>query len=146
MPARTVNRLITHEFAKQGRYWHRVIRPRHFNRGAFQRYSSYKKRRRSTSRRKQRTKGHQKPLVKSGRTYAETNNHRIQATRNGVTIFYSSAKTLNFKPRGSEINMRQEFEEVSGSEVQTMTRNMSNSISRKLETAARRGGAIRIRS
>ena len=145
MKASQVNRLLTHEFAKIGRWWHRVARPRHFNRGAFQRYG-YTPRKRGYIRRKKRKVGHARPLFLSGETWRNTAHHNVRATRKSVTVTYPTARTLNYKSRGSQVNMRKEFETISASEEQHMTDLMFNSLERKLETAARNNGHLALRS
>lgn len=143
--ASQINALLAHEYAKIGRYWHRVVRPRHFGRGAFQRYG-YAPRRKGYIKRKKRLVGHARPLVLSGETEAASSQHRVMATRKGVTITYRGLRKLNFKPRNSEVNMRKEFETVSDTEFRQMSDIMSRSIDKKLQTAARNGGRLTIRS
>ncbi len=143
--ASQVNRLLRFEFAKIGRWWHRVARPRHFNRGAFQRYG-YTPRKGGYNRRKRRKFGHTKPLVLTGETFRLSNTHQVRATAKGVTVAYNSLRKLNFKARGSKVNMRAEFETISPSEEKHMTELMVNSIERKLRTAARNGGSLVLRS
>lgn len=143
--ASTVNRLLISEFAKLGRFWHRVIRQRHFKRGAFLRYG-YTARSKTYVRIKKKRVRHSDPLRLSDETRRASEQHRVLATRKGVSVTYSSVRKLNFRPRGSKVNMRKEFETVSRKEEIDMGNRMARSTDRKLQTAARNGGRYYVRS
>jgi len=143
----TINRLLRFEFAKIGRWWHRVARPRHFNMGAYQRYGAvYRRRAKGYSRWKRRRFGHSRPLFLTGDTFRASSGHNIKATRNGVTVTYPGLRGLNRRPRGSKINKVAEFQYISNQENQHMATLVANSIDRKMQTAAANGGRLTLRN
>ena len=133
MTSGQMNALIKSQFAKVGRWWHRVARPRHFERGAFQRYG-YRRRSRNYNRFKKRKVSHLKPLVLSGETRQNSNTHRVEASHKGVTIVYPAVRKLNFRPKKGKINMRKEFETINNRELNHMTDLVERGIIRKIRT------------
>lgn len=95
------NKIVRKAWTAVGRYWHQNFRKKHFTKEGARVYG-YAKRSDAYTRRKQREKGHQLPLVWSGRSRGQTKvaNVKARATRkkSGVRVSMN-APTLNLGGR-----------------------------------------------
>ena len=110
------------------RFWHRRYQPEHFTESATKRYK-YRSRTEKYMRRKARIKGHQRPLVWSGRTMLlVASTLRVTGTSKRATGSMS-APALNWKP---ELRMREELITTVRSERETMAQRHVRQITRQL--------------
>lgn len=136
------NVMLKRAFENAGNFWHRNYRERHFERGAFQRYR-YTPRSRRYNLRKKKHLGHQLPLVFSGTTRDRTMSHHVKAKKNEARVVMP-ANALNFKPRHSNINMRDEFTQINEQEHGILSKRMNDELLKRLQTY-QKTGRIRIR-
>jgi len=124
-----LNSILRKGFHLMGVYWHRFFRGKHFTEAGGRQYR-YKKRRPSYVARKRRLQKHNDPLVWSGRSRMLSRVRRVRATATGgirsgqrlrgrvrVTM---PVRTLNLRPKGGRINLRDELTRVSAPEARRL--------------------------
>ncbi len=117
---RAINDCLKASYQHIAEYWHREFRPKHFTRGAFQRYPGvYKARTKKYRRHKLKTKGHSLPMVYSGETRTLSRIRNIKATATGVKIILRMP-ILNTSRKGGKVNMREEMTAVNARERATL--------------------------
>jgi hypothetical protein len=130
-------------FGMLGRWWHRMLRPKHFTqRGAMEyRYVPRKGQRqapgtkgfrRSYTGTKLRRFGHTLPLVWSGASKRKSRAGRILATSKDVRVSMN-VPTLNLKPKGGRINLRREMTVMSRAERMRVGRIADTAIQKQLK-------------
>jgi hypothetical protein len=142
---RLLNDIHREGMRQQGVYWRDNFRAKHFTQAGASEYD-YTPRQgdrgrpgphgfnRSYQGGKLRTKGHTRPLVFSGESEQLTRSPTIEATAKRGTARVSvrmRAYKLNFRYRGSPIDMRQEMETVSDPETRQMAGVLSTYLDRK---------------
>lgn len=130
--------MLKAEWITAGETWHERHRPHHFSHEAYARYpDAYIRRKRSYNERKRRKLGHDRPLVKSGEVERESKTvTRMTATINQVHIVMPVRK-LNFKPKGTSINMLNEFRAVNDNEYRQYERSITRGIEHRIATYKR---------
>lgn len=115
-------------------YWHSKLLPRHFTAGAGNRYR-YTPRQEKYQRRKQRAKGHGRPLVWSGRMQRElTGQVRLSGTGKKATATMRAPKYLYYiKARMLETRKVDKVKELT-TVVNKEERDMLKRVDRKLQT------------
>lgn len=130
--------MLKRQWVVVGELWHTKYRPQHFEESALQRYPEYKPRARGYNQRKRKKLHHARPLVKSGRSVQLSEAvSRIAPTINSVTIAMP-IKAINFKPKGSSINMLEEFRAVSPAEDRSFERTIVRGIETELRTFSKK--------
>lgn len=119
---------INREAARlMGEYWHQRFFPKHFtHRGATE--YGYAKRNVHYERRKYKKFGHTYPLTFTGDSKARASHPRIKATakRGEAKVrVLMNAPTLNLRPTGGRINLRQELTTVSQAEANELAGEVS---------------------
>lgn len=128
-------------FLTMGAYWHQHFRKRHFATVAYREYD-YAPRKgdelpfgsrefwRSYVGRKLRKMGHRLPLVYSGASRTLAKIRDVRATSKGGRIMIH-APTLNLRPKGGRINLREEMARISPREWQKMLRVCGRELNRR---------------
>jgi hypothetical protein len=129
VPAKRFHEIRKEVWLAAGELWHERFREKHFTRAGATEYGytprsgeglSGKKFWQSYTGRKQRYKGHQRPLVFTGDTEKQAKRKKIVATSRGTKSslrIYIRAPRLNSRNPHSKINMRDEMTRVSVLEV-----------------------------
>lgn len=112
------NRMLKQELHKLGRFYHANYAKKHYTRAGAREYN-YTPRSRKYNYAKQRLLKHSIPLVFTGRTRELAKSKNVRATRKWVQVTMP-IRAVNFKPRNSRVNMREEVERVSENERKTI--------------------------
>lgn len=119
---RDLNKLLKVGWLSIGRLWHSQMRRKHFTREGARLYR-YARRTDVYERRKRREKGHDLPLVWTGRSRRATRIRDIRATSKGVKVVMRAPALnltrLSAKARGRK-SMREELTTVSRKEVKQL--------------------------
>jgi len=136
------NRLKKAECEELGLYGHREMRPVHCTAAGAREYSytprageSGNARRdfwRSYTGRKQKDRGHRRPLVHSGEALQLSATARIVATSGGVKVRYPQLRKLNLRNPNSKIDMRAEFTAISRGDSDRLLRLFDKRMDRHL--------------
>ena len=126
------NRALKYAWEQTGVYWHEHFREKHFTSAGATEYG-YKPRQgergrqgakgfsRSYTGRKLKKYGHTRPLELTGQSRASTRTRKVTATSKGARVVMR-APALNFKARGSDINMNEEMRTISPAESKVLSR------------------------
>jgi len=126
---RAIRQELRKQFKNIGETWHEKHRRRHFSHFGARLYG-YEPRRRSYNFRKRKRFGHTLPLVFTGVSRKLSQTKRIRVSNSGTperpqlsVHITMPIRVFNFKPRGSNVNMRQEFSTISRDELDLYERN-----------------------
>lgn len=131
-----MNRKIKAAWLVAGTWWHKEMRPKHFTKRGAREYGyvprygepgSGRRFRGSYTGRKLRRFGHTNPLVFTGLSRDLTRVRDVRNTAKGVRVVMN-APTLNRRPRGGRINMRDEMTRISIAERNQLIRLMDRKI------------------
>ncbi len=125
-----LNAILKTGFAKQGEYWHKNFRKRHFSNMAYSEYG-YQKRTSAYNRRKQRAFGHNLPLVFTGQSRDLSQSRNIRATKN-YCLVTMPVRAFNFKRTPQSPDLQKEFRTVSQSEQKILDDRMEKHIVKSL--------------
>lgn len=138
---RELNKVLKDAWEAAGKFWHQWYRPRHFTvrayslYGATARASGYVKRKRKKL-------GHNRPLVFTGVSEDLSRARTVRASFRGVNVSMSMP-TLNFRPKGGRINMREEMAVIADEEMATIERRYDNGLTRELNRLGARPARAR---
>lgn len=128
---RDANIALKKEYEAAIRTWHRKHRPKHFEAIAFRRYR-YTPRSRKYEKWKKKKYGHRLPLVRSGESRLLSQVvTRVSSTPRSAAITMP-VRVFNFKPRGSRINMREEFQTFADVEINEYETQMTAGLDRRI--------------
>ena len=115
---RDLNRIVRNSLRLALQEWRRSILPVHFTAAGARKYG-FRARTRKYRERKQREKGHSRPMVWSGESEERSRRARITTTsRRGFATV--NAPTLNLRPKGGRIDMRDELSRLTQQDERTM--------------------------
>lgn len=121
-PQRVLRQIVKEGLAANGDYWHKNYRRRHFHVRAYT-YYRYTPRKRGYDRYKRKKLGHTHPLVFTGVSRNLSEGKTIRATPDKVDVIMPT-RAFNWKPKGSQVNMRDEFTQISRDEEQELDRRL----------------------
>ena len=113
-------------------FWHKKIRPKHFERRAVTEYG-YTPRTASYERGKQKGLGHRRPLVYSGESEKATKRNYIKASGRSASI-HMDAGNLGWNPGGGKISMRDELIATTDEDEMEMGRTFIQSVSSQMRS------------
>ncbi len=147
-----LNKIIKKVWAATAEHWHRHQRPKHFTTAGGREYgytprsgqrgSKRKRFKGSYTQRKIQKHGHDRPLEFSGTSRQLTRIQNIVATSKGATI-RMRAPALNFKPKGSAVNMREELTTISAGDLANLKRVANVTFQRELRELEQRNGTLK---
>lgn len=140
LPKRELRRILKIAYARIGAKWHTEMRPLHFTNRATGRYGYDPRKgesgggrqfKGSYTARKLKKFGHTKPLVWTGRSQLLTRIRDVRATSKGARVVMR-APALNFRSKGSTIDMREELTSVTTQEAGILGRKFAAVMERSI--------------
>lgn len=132
--------LIGEAWTQTGEFWHRTLRPRHFQADALSEYG-YARRKRRYLARKRAKWGHIRPLVWSGELEQATRARRIETrtfrTRSRMRVVLPLARKANWRHPASQVNLREELTAVSDRDAERMVAVHNRTMSERLRSFGR---------
>ena len=107
-----LNKLIADTYGELVEHWHKHFRPKHFTVGAYNAYGYHPR-----SKKYNKRKGHNNPLVFSGESKRYSETYRVHKTKNGARCVMPLVRAFNFRTRNTQINMRLEFLTTNAAEI-----------------------------
>jgi hypothetical protein len=109
-----VNEAVRKELHGAGEYWHKNFRKRHFHSSAFTYYRYTPRKKRYQWKKLRRGLGNN-PLVFTGISKRLSEGKTIRATPSKVDVVMPT-RAFNFKAKGSQVDMRDEFTQINEQE------------------------------
>lgn len=140
LSAKAMREVVKAGYAHIGRYWHRVLLPKHFRHGAKQEYS-YQPRDRWYLIRKARKFGHQLPLVFTGTLQSMVMGYEdVRASAKGVrVVLHGPPHLYKFRKDYNQPDKAEELTRISRADKRILAQELDKFITKK---AKGKGGGI----
>lgn len=130
IPDADLREIVREQMFKMGEYWHKHFRLRHFHASAFQLYR-YTPRSKKYQWRKLKKGLGNNPLVFKGVSRRLSEGKTIVATASKVDVIMAT-RAFNFKPKNSQVNMRDEFTQINDDEHKALDKRLEDGVTKKV--------------